>query len=170
MYSLLKIAWQAKVSLLIIIFEEYQLNSSRFPVFPGAISNFKIFPGFPGRTFSFCFTANKCVKTAEYQRIWQADHWKQVNGLLFWLKVAVDDAKAMQVVQGKSKLCKIELDIFLSKHHLSDHPPSHEIITIIINVSRQWRLSSHHQHCQWQHHLCCSVIQYWHTARLKFNS
>jgi len=30
------------------IFQQCQLNSRRFPVFPGAISNSKRFPGFPG--------------------------------------------------------------------------------------------------------------------------
>jgi len=29
-------------------FQEHQLNSRRFPVFPGAISNSRRFPGFPG--------------------------------------------------------------------------------------------------------------------------
>jgi len=30
------------------IFQQHQLNSRRFPVFPGEISNFRRFPGFPG--------------------------------------------------------------------------------------------------------------------------
>jgi len=44
MYSFLKIAWGAKITLLIKkIFQEHQLNSRRFP---GAISNSRKFPGF----------------------------------------------------------------------------------------------------------------------------
>ena len=47
MYSVLKIApRRAKITLLIKTFHKHQLNPRTFPVFPGATSNSRRFPGF----------------------------------------------------------------------------------------------------------------------------
>lgn len=39
---------------------------------------------------------------------------------LLWLQVSVDDAQAMQVVQGQGQLCQVELDVLLREHHLQE--------------------------------------------------
>ena len=39
---------------------------------------------------------------------------------LLWLQVSVDDAQAMQVVQGQGQLRQVELDILLREHHLQE--------------------------------------------------
>lgn len=40
--------------------------------------------------------------------------------ILLWLEVSVDDAEAMKVIKGQSKLSQIELHILLSEHHLKE--------------------------------------------------
>jgi len=49
MYSVLKVTKRAEVTLLIKKnFHVHQLNSRRYPAFPGAISTSRRFPGFTG--------------------------------------------------------------------------------------------------------------------------
>lgn len=40
--------------------------------------------------------------------------------VLLRFKVSVDDSQAMQMVQGQSQLCQVELHILLCEHHLVD--------------------------------------------------
>lgn len=39
---------------------------------------------------------------------------------LLWLQVSVDDAQAVQVVQGQGQLRQVELDVLLREHHLQE--------------------------------------------------
>lgn len=39
---------------------------------------------------------------------------------LLWLQVSVDDAQAVQVVQGQGQLRQVELDVLLCEHHLQE--------------------------------------------------
>lgn len=42
----------------------------------------------------------------------------QEHNSLLWFKVSIDNPQSVEMVQSQSQLCQIELNIFLSKHHL----------------------------------------------------
>lgn len=46
--------------------------------------------------------------------------WERYVKVLFWFEVSVDDAQTVEMVQGQSQFCKVELHILFCKHYLRD--------------------------------------------------